>query len=370
MRKLTFRDVRIGNALPWDVFDAEGLLLLRRGYLIETPTQLQGLVERGLYADVEIIEMAPAPSSEAEVQFNPFWLWDDIHSKLVRLLRDFEAQDYAEEKVVGIALLVGVLTDKDADAALGAILLKDTLSYTYTHALHVAVMAAILSKRLGWKDDERRDLLCAALTMNVAMVELQTQLVHQNTPLSPAQREAVAAHPQEGCALLRRKGVANARWLDAVALHHQRLPNVSDEALDKPAGAVMAELVRILDIFCAKITPREYRRAILPPVAARDIFLGEREHQNPLLSLLIKEAGMYMPGTFVKLENSDVALVIRRGASVATPKVVALSRSDGTPYMEGHKRDTSRPDFAVKCAIAREKVLHRLNLGRCWGYAG
>lgn len=366
MRKLSFSDIRLNRPLPWDVFDDCGTLLLRKGYVIETDTQVRGLVARGLYIVAE--SAAPvAPAPEPEVKFDPFWLWDDIHSKLVRVLRDVETEDYVFDKVTGIALLVNVLTDKDPDAALGAILLKDCLRYAYTHALHVAVMSAIISKKLGWSDDDRRDLVCAALSMNIAMVALQTQLLQQRTPLTPEQREAIDRHSTEGRELLLRKGVRNQRWLKTVELHHQRL-EVPNEAVTRPDGVAMSQLVRILDIFCAKISPRAYRQAMLPPVAAREIFVAERDYKNPFLGVLIKEVGIYMPGTFIKLENGEIALVVRRGPNVDTPRAVALSRSDGTPYMDTIRRDTAKPEYAVKGAIPKEKVLHRVNLARFWGY--
>lgn len=369
MRKLSYHDIRMSRPLPWDVFDDAGMLLLRKGYVIETETQVRGLVERGLYIVADNIAPVPAAAApEPEVKFDPFWLWDDIHSKLVRVLRDVENEEFVEDRITGIALLINVLTDKDPDAALGAILLKDALRYAYTHSLHVAVMAAIISKKLGWGDDERRDLVCAALSMNVAMIALQTQLLQQRTPLTPEQREAIDRHSREGRELLLRKGVRNQRWLKAVEFHHQRL-DVPAQALANPDGAAMSQLVRILDVFCAKISPRAYRQSMLPPVAARDIFVSEREYNNPYLGPLIKEVGIYMPGTFIKLENGEIALVVRRGANVDTPRAVALSRSDGTPYMDTIRRDTAKPEYAVKGAIPKEKVLHRVNLARFWGYA-
>lgn len=159
----------------------------------------------------------------------------------------------------------------------------------------------------------------------------------------------------------------NQRWLKTVELHHQRL-EVPNEALTRPDGVAMSQLVRILDIFCAKISPRAYRQAMLPPVAARDIFVAERDYKNPFLGVLIKEVGIYMPGTFIKLENGEIALVVRRGPNVDTPRAVALSRSDGTPYMDTIRRDTAKPEYAVKGAIPKEKILHHVNLARFWGY--
>ncbi|MBI2305911.1 MAG: hypothetical protein HYU78_01280 [Rhodocyclales bacterium] len=369
MRKLTYRDIRVACPLGWDVFDAAGTLLLRRGYIVETEKQMRGLIERGLYVtDDNLDGVSSEPASPPEICFDPFWLWDDIQSKLARILRDIESQEFAEDRIAGLALLVCALADKDPDAALGAILLKDTERYAYTHVLHVAVMAAIISKKLDWNDGERRDLVCVALSMNVAMISLQTALTKQDTPLSEEQRRAVEAHPKQGSDMLRRAGIRNERWLRAVELHHSR-QHLAAESVARPDAAAMAELVRTLDIFCAKISARTYRQALLPPIAARELFVRERDQNSPFLGPLIKEVGLYMPGTFLKLNNGDLALSVRRGVSVDTPRVVALSRGDGAPYLEAVKRDTARPEFSVRGVVPRDKVLHRLNLPRFWGYA-
>lgn len=372
MRKLSFRHLKVNQPLSWDVFDQAGGLLLRKGYVIETEKQVRSLVERGLFVagnaiDEETAAPPPPPKPQAPARFDPFWLWDDIHAKLVRVLRNIDTEDMVEDKLTGIALLVNVLTDKDADAALGAILLKDAKRYTFTHALHVAVMAAIVSRKLGWDDAARRDLVCTALTMNVAMIDLQTELTIQQTPLTAEQRTAIDAHSAAGRELLARRGVRNQRWLKAVEQHHTR-QDLDAAALTRPDALAIAELVRILDVFCAKISPRAYRLAIQPPVAARDIFVGERDKNNPFLGPLIKEVGIYMPGTFIKLESGEIALVVQRGPTANTPKALALSRDDGMPYGEGIRRDTARPEYAVRGVVAKDKVPQRLDLPRLWGY--
>lgn len=281
MLRLNYRDIRINRPLSWDVFDGDGNLLLRKGYVIQSDTQVRGLVERGLYVVVNLDGVVMKAPAKPETRFDPFWLWDDIHTKLVRILRDVETEDMVEDKLTGIALLVNVLIDKDPDAALGAVLLKDSQCYTYSHALHVAVIADIVSKKLAWREDERRDLVCAALSMNVAMVTLQTELLSQKTPLTEEQRRAIDAHPAQGSDLLLRKGVRNRRWLDAIRLHHER-QQLTANALTSPDAAVIAELLRTLDVFCAKISPRTYRQAKLPSAAAREIFVAERDHKQCL----------------------------------------------------------------------------------------
>lgn len=365
MNRLNATHVKLGKPLLWDVFDSQNNLLLSKGYVVSSQGQLDGLLERGLFVseeDFNAVSATPEPQ-----KFNPFWVWDDVFSKVTYFLKYAASEDMLEDKLIGASFLVTMLTDNDSDAALAAILLKDAARYAYAHSLHVGVLASVISKRLGWPDEARRNAVCAGLSMNVAMIELQMSLLQQKEALSESQRAEVDSHSERGALFLRKKGIGNNQWLEAVRLHHQHIALGPGEA-NKPSGRVLSQLLRVLDVFCAKISPRAYRRAIQPPVAAREIYTQEREGCAELIDAVIKEIGLYMPGTFVKLENGETALVVKRGETVSTPKVISLSRGDGMPYMDGMKRDTARSEFAVKNVVPREKIMHRLNLSKIWGY--
>lgn len=367
MKKLSAGQIKLDQPLPWDVYDAQGNLLLRKGVMVERESQLESLLERGMFVSEADWDATEKKRPVEQNIFNPFWLWDDILSKTTYILKYAATADLFEDKVVGIAYLLLMLSDTDPDAALGSILLKDGSRYAYCHSLHVAVLCAVVSKRMGWSDERRRELVCAAISQNVAMIELQTMLLHQKDALTEEQRAEVNMHPKKGFELLKSKGVTNHNWLEAVRLHHDKVPLHAD-AVQTPDGHAMSQLIRVLDVFGAKVSPRTYRRAMQPPVAAKEIYVQEREVCAEFVDTLIKEIGLYMPGTFVKLENGETALVIKRGANVNTPRVVGLSRGDGMPYIEGPKRDTSKPEFAVKSVVPKEKIMHLLNLSKLWGY--
>ncbi|MDP2878086.1 MAG: hypothetical protein Q8N74_00965, partial [Sulfuricella sp.] len=44
--------IQIGEPLRWDVYDARGLLLLKKGYVVERASQVEALIERGLFAEI------------------------------------------------------------------------------------------------------------------------------------------------------------------------------------------------------------------------------------------------------------------------------------------------------------------------------
>jgi hypothetical protein len=69
----------------------------------------------------------------------------------------------------------------------------------------------------------------------------------------------------------------------------------------------------VLDIYCAKISPRAYRPAVLPPLAAKELYAQERAGTDVFADALIKQSGIHMPGGFVKLASGETAIVVGGG---------------------------------------------------------
>ena len=50
-RRIARAELAIGTVLAWDVFDDRGRLLLKRGQIVSSDTQLDALIERGLFTE-------------------------------------------------------------------------------------------------------------------------------------------------------------------------------------------------------------------------------------------------------------------------------------------------------------------------------
>ncbi|MDV7398503.1 hypothetical protein RZS08_44265, partial [Arthrospira platensis SPKY1] len=64
-------------------------------------------------------------------------------------------------------------------------------------------------------------LVRAALTMNIAMTDMQDVLATQAHQATPYQREAIESHPTQGADMLRTLGVDDPMWLELVQDHHE-----------------------------------------------------------------------------------------------------------------------------------------------------
>jgi hypothetical protein len=86
-------------------------------------------------------------------------------------------------------------------------------------------------------------------------------------------------------------------------------------------------------------------------------------------ALLIKQLGIYPPGTLVKLANGEIAIVVRRGQTAKTPQTRGLQDRRGVKYSEPTHRDTSDEQFAIVDAVAEEGLVFNIDPARLFGYA-
>jgi hypothetical protein len=134
------------------------------------------------------------------------------------------------------------------------------------------------------------------------------------------------------------------------------------------AAPRIAELVRRIDVYTAKLSSRQGRRAITPALAARDACLGRSGHPDSIGATLLRVLGLYPPGTWVTLSNGETGIVIARGSKAHTPIVAALRRADGGMLLRPARRDTQLRSYAVVRGITTHEVrvrLHHLHALRC-----
>ena len=234
-------------------------------------------------------------------------------------------------------------------------------------ALRTALVSALVAERCGWSPSARRTLVRAGLTMNIAMLDLQNTLATQTTPLTPAQRADIDSHPQRGRAMLEAAQVTCQDWLRTVEQHHVTVDG-RDIPKDRTDISPLACMVHYTDVYLARISPRATRAAQAVNVAARDLFMKAGGADNPYAAAIIKEVGIYPPGSFVKLANGDTAVVTRKGATANAPLVHSLISSDGWVFPDAKLRDTTKGEYKVVATVPRDNVLLRLNRHRLFGY--
>jgi HD-GYP domain-containing protein (c-di-GMP phosphodiesterase class II) len=370
--------IRLDEPLPWSVRNEPGHLLLSKGYLLTDPRQLAMLIERGVYVDQdefdahqhELATHASADATKAGPRghlCDPFDLWSDINKRAATLLHAHQHNPAFKADTGEVSRDIRQVIDRDVEAGMFEMLFKEPDSYAVSHSVQTAFVASLAGDRLGWSDDERLLTSNAALTMNIAMLEMQNMLAQQTTPPTSQQRRVMEAHPVLGRRALAQSGVDDPDWLDTVERHHvttdgRGLPQ------DRDSHSALACLIHYADVYLAKISSRASRPALTSNVAARQLYLNADGANNPYAAAIIKEIGIYPPGSCVRLANGDVALVVRRGDSAHTLQVYSVANASGVPYLEAQPHDAAQASYKVLNALPRGCSTLRVSRQQMFGY--
>ena len=122
-RKLGFLDIIVGQPLPWNIFNSEGTLLLRKGEKVATETAVKRLVAEGLYSDisdVNDIEEMPIIKNEPSV----VRILNRANWLLRKSLPSLAAFSDPPSKIKDIASLVYSAVELDSDVAVACIFLN------------------------------------------------------------------------------------------------------------------------------------------------------------------------------------------------------------------------------------------------------
>jgi HD-GYP domain-containing protein (c-di-GMP phosphodiesterase class II) len=352
--------VRAGQPLPFNVYRPDATLLLARGQVVHTTEQLESLFERGTLVDLAELRSVPPAEAVAEAPAARLpALWEDAVDRVGDVLRQPRAPGF-ERALEASAAPLHALIDRDPDLAIFQVLRQEGsphAQYGLTHSVHAATVARLVARRLGWSETEMQRAFRAALTMNIAMLELQGQLAEQTRPPTGEQRREIHAHPHRGRVMLELAGITDADWLQAVEQHHEER-----DGSGYPSGtrepSELAMLLRRADVYTAKLSPRATRDAQPADQAGRDIFMQDPGH--PICAALVKEFGIYPPGCFVTLASGETGVVVKRGSTVMTPIVAALTNAYGAALAHPIRRDTMLPLHAIVGVLKARQMRARL----------
>ncbi len=365
--RLVADQMKVGQPLPFGVRDEQGNLLLAKGHVIATESQLQTLLSRGLYGDHDDVqpgEDAPGAAA-AKRRVTLFDLWKQTTARLDLLLNSVAKEGFPARCDTFAGQMMDMV-QRDPDIAIYHSVRQDPnrLSlYGLSHALHCGMVCQLAATRAGWPTERVRTLVKAALTMNLSIVEVQGRFATLGR-LNDTQRDQIRGHPQAAVDQLMAAGVTDAEWLQAVLQHHEH-PKGGGYPNNTTTMGEMAQVLRMADVFMAKISPRTERPALPILDAARQMFA--ESNGSPLAAAIIKEYGIYPPGNFVQLASGEMAVVIRRGATAHTPVAAAVTDRNGYPVVRTTRRNTAEPAYAIKSLAPDSKMMLRLVPERLYG---
>jgi len=313
MRRLNRSDLHVGTPLQWSCYDRNGHLLLRKGVAISFDHQIDRLIGEGLFAMDSGGSTKAAGVFQSESVFERLvsLTWG-LRASFNDLLSNTPSSD-TEERLRSRVQKVMEVCVADPNAAIAAIHLDVQNPYVLSHHVHSAIMCVLLGKRIGISDEDLLPVVCAAMTCDLGMAEF-VYLEKQTASLDEEQAATVRQHVERSVSILARAGIDDPIWLNTILQHHERWNGTGyPNNLAREEIAVGARLLAVADSYTAMVRTRAHRLARMPLEAQGEIF----KHMGILYEAricvaLVKEFGLYPPGSMVRLTNSELVVSHRR----------------------------------------------------------
>lgn len=385
--------LEIGKTIPVDLWDKTGKLLLRRGHALTSEQHREMLVahdasmtesdalawtrgyERRLQAmlrdgsSTDEIARLTMPGEINEQDYrdepeDPIGGWLDLRERLQVLLYQGHGAENLPEQIDALhGKALSMLADEPDQClfVLFQALADPALGYCATHALLSAVVCELTAQKVGMARGMRRSLFRAALLMNIGMARAQDRLSTQVGVPNDSQRTLIREHPQLSVEMLRMRGMDDGDLLDMVLWHHEpdALPGVA-------ANLQARHLLRVADIFVAKLAARKTRLAMSPLGAAKSMVIDAAGDAPVLASALATAVGFYPPGTYVQLVNGEKAVVVARGGRAHEAQVVSVVSAGGMPLAQYVYRDARESRYAVRAPVNAEKIKVQVSFERAY----
>lgn len=374
-RRLSMSDIVIGEPLAWDVYGEGNKLLLRRGQVVQSASQVEALVERGLFIDSGNSDKLAHTRQDAHAKPDApsaLRLINMALQRLERLLYNISNETNAQARTLEIVKVLIHATNISREVALATLLLNQAAArYAVRHCVDSAILSLVIARAMNKSTEEIEAIMAAALTMNIGMLRQHDQLEAKQGPLTEKEAELVKSHAQRSVEILQLAGITHPAWLSYVQLHHE-----DEDGSGYPLGTAIkeipqnAKLLALADRYCAAVSDRAYRKPLLPIAALRDVMLSGGRPSDPMLvAYFVKELGTYPPGIFVRLQDGEVGVVTRQTTSPAMPVVHAFLGPRGSPLSFPIQRDTSKELHAIQGAITAQQAMLPFSMQQLWGAA-
>jgi len=178
---------------------------------------------------------------------------------------------------------------------------------------------------------------------DIGLFAVPQSLITKSGRLTPDERTLIEQHPELGYQTIRKAGQKYDWLAQVVRQAHERwngqgYPN----KLKGRQICEFAQIIGVVDIFDALVSPRGYRRRFFPHEAVRELIVAERmAFPREVVKALVEQLSAYPLGTSVRLSTGEVGSVMRVNTRYPLRPVVWIE-GEVAHGQEGRQVDLSR----------------------------
>jgi putative nucleotidyltransferase with HDIG domain len=188
---------------------------------------------------------------------------------------------------------------------------RDIDIYTYSHSLHVGILANKFGKWLNLKENKICNLTTAALLHDIGKSRIKKEIITSPDSLTPEEYKEVKRHSEYGYELLKKSSRFSKTIMAGVLTHHERYHGGGYPlGLKKEEIPLFGRIIAICDTFDALTTDRPYQKAVSPFTALKIMETDFDSFDHRLKMLFIEKIPYSLIGNKVILSNGQLARVV------------------------------------------------------------
>jgi HD-GYP domain-containing protein (c-di-GMP phosphodiesterase class II) len=256
-------------------------------------------------------------------------------------------QDVDVEKVRAVVsdMVDSLVTNEAALIALANIREHD--EYMFAHAVNVSVLALALGCAMDIHDAQLVDFGIGVMLHDVGKTQIPDEVLHKPTALTEGERALLRRHPVEGARMLARMAGAPKVGLVVAYEHHIRHDGSGyPKLIQRRSPSMLSQVVGTADYYDIATTLRPGTKPLLPDEAIAEMLRsrGTSFHPN-ILDKFVQMMGVFPPGTFVKLDTNEFAVVLSNNSdSPERPRVRVVVDAEGNRLAEPADVDLRETD--------------------------
>ncbi|MBQ0041712.1 MAG: response regulator [Lachnospiraceae bacterium] len=315
MRFIPIRNVKSGEIVANDIFDASGRILLASGIQL-TDSIIDRLKEQGypgVYIGDDISQDISIPPALSPV----------LHAAALECIRTLNVNQSVP--------ISGSIVEELLKKHIVSLNLRDIRGfddYTYAHSVNVAVLAGVLGIGMKLPKDKLVSLVNAAILHDFGKLYIPDGILNKTSQLTADEYEIMKTHAQRSYNLIKDRDNISEDTKMAVLMHHENedgsgYPN----AKTGKDISLIAKILHVADVYDALISDRPYKKGYTHWNAA-EYLMGASTilFDKDVVEHFVRMVPLYPLGAEIALSSGDICIVLENtGLNNLRPKVRRIS---------------------------------------------
>ena len=233
-------------------------------------------------------------------------------------------------------------------------------TYITTHSVKTTILALAVADYMKMAPYKQIDVGLAGLLHELGLMKIPETLYLSDRPLSPQEKQTIAAHPVIGFRILKGIGFPDAACL-AVLEHNERVDGSGfPRRLKGDKISLPGKILAVSSSYNAIVSNRPYKVGIDGHAGIMDILkdAGNR-YDEKVLAALVYVLSLYPIGTYLRMSNGSIGLVVKANEEDPKhPQIKLVIDENGNRYSQQPIVQTrAEDDITIGSSLSKEELL-------------